>query len=82
MEPRVDSLVRLLQPIPDLGLQPGDIGTVRSMWCAPATIFEVEFSCRGSSCDVRTLVNALQIESVEQRDSDLTVATSLDNPLS
>ena len=70
MEPRIDSRVRLLQAIPELDLHPGDLGTVRSMWFAPALIFEVEFGCRVNSCDVRSLLQAKQIESAEQRDSD------------
>ena len=70
MGPHIDSRVRLLQAIPELDLHPGDLGTVRSMWFAPALVFEVEFGCRGNSCDVRSLLQAKQIESAEQRDSD------------
>jgi hypothetical protein len=67
MEPRIDSCVRLLQPVPDLDLHPGDIGTVRSTWFSPAVMYEVEFAGCGCSCGVRLLLQAEQIESVEQR---------------
>jgi hypothetical protein len=66
MEPCIDSRVRLLQAIPELDLHHGDIGTVRSVWFAPARVFEVEFGGRRNSCDVRSLLQAKQIESVEQ----------------
>lgn len=67
MEPLIDSLVRLLQPIPHLDLHPGDIGTVRSTWCTPAVVYEVEFPGFGGSCGVRSLLQAEQIEPVEQQ---------------
>jgi hypothetical protein len=67
MEPRIDSLVRLIRGIPELDLHPGDTGTVRSMWFAPALVYEVEFHQRGSLCDVRSLLQAEQIESVDLR---------------
>ena len=66
MEPRIDSRVRLLQPIPDLDLHPGDIGTVRSTWFTPAVVYEVEFPGCGCSCGVRSLLQAEQIEPFEQ----------------
>ena len=35
--------VQLMRDVPELGLSRGETGTVCSIWCAPATAYEVEF---------------------------------------
>jgi hypothetical protein len=39
----VDDFVRLNQDIPELELQRGQLGVVRSTWFAPTVAYEVEF---------------------------------------
>src|SRR5687768_10188214 len=39
--------VRLVRQLPELGLQPGAIGIIRSAWFYPTTAYEVEFPGHG-----------------------------------
>lgn len=48
--------VRLVRQLPELGLQPGAIGIVRSAWFYPTTAYEVEFPGRGHSTANRLLL--------------------------
>jgi hypothetical protein len=42
-QPHVDDFVLLNQDIPELSLQRGQRGVVRSTWFSPTTAYEVEF---------------------------------------
>ena len=46
-QPHVDDFVRLNQDIPELELQCGQVGVVRSTWFAPTVAYEVEFDPTG-----------------------------------
>jgi hypothetical protein len=46
-QPHVDDFVRLNQDIPELELERGQLGVVRSTWFAPTVAYEVEFGCEG-----------------------------------
>ena len=48
--------VRLIRELPELCLQPGTVGVVRSAWFYPTTAYEVEFPCRGRSLATRILL--------------------------
>ncbi len=61
-EPRIDDLVRLTKDIPELSLARGEVGVVRSTWCAPTVVYEVEFSQIGHDYQTRTLLRPEQIE--------------------
>ena len=45
--PLVDDFVRLINDIPELSLNRGDRGVVRSTWFAPTVAYEVEFTSIG-----------------------------------
>jgi len=45
--PHVDDFVRLNQDIPELELERGQLGVVRSTWFAPTVAYEVEFPLEG-----------------------------------
>ena len=64
--PNVDDYVRLTQDIPELSLNRGTIGVVRSTWFAPSTAYEVEFRQIGNDYQCRALLQAEQVE-VEER---------------
>ena len=64
--PNVDDYVRLTQDIPELSLNRGTIGVVRSTWFSPATAYEVEFRQIGNDYQCRALLQAEQVE-VEER---------------
>ena len=61
-QPNVDDFVRLTQDIPELALQRGEIGVVRSTWFAPSMAYEVEFHPVGMNCVTRALLRAEQCE--------------------
>ena len=42
-QPHIDDFVRLTQDIPELSLNRGAVGVVRSTWFAPTVAYEVEF---------------------------------------
>ena len=47
-KPHVDDFVRLTQDIPELSLNRGSLGVVRSTWFAPTVAYEVEFDAEGA----------------------------------
>ena len=69
-EPHVDDTVRLICDLPDLSLQRGQVGVVRSMWCAPLVAYEVEFHV-GLDHDTRALVMAEQLQVEETTTGEL-----------
>ncbi len=60
--PHVDDFVRLTQDIPELALQRGEVGVVRSTWFAPSMAYEVEFHPVGLDHQTRALLLAEQVE--------------------
>jgi hypothetical protein len=64
-KPHVDDFVRLTQDIPELSLNRGEIGVVRSMWFAPSVAYEVEFHQIGHDYQTRALLLEEQV-SVEE----------------
>lgn len=60
--PNVDDYVRLTQDIPELSLNRGCVGIVRSTWFAPSTAYEVEFRQIGNDYQCRALLQAEQVE--------------------
>jgi hypothetical protein len=61
-QPHVDDFVRLTRDIPELALHRGEIGVVRSTWCAPTTAYEVEFHPIGMNSETRALLMAEQLQ--------------------
>ena len=59
--PHVDDWVQLTQDIPELSLAKGEVGLVRSTWCAPHLAFEVEFRPVGQHFQTRCLLAATQV---------------------
>jgi hypothetical protein len=68
--PHIDDLVRLTQDIPELKLERGKVGVVRSTWCAPHIAFEVEFDSPGEHFQTRCLLGAEQV-TLEERGEGL-----------
>ena len=64
--PNVDDLVRLTRDIPELLLNRGQVGVVRSTWFAPSVAYEVEFHRVGLDYQTRALLMPEQLE-VEDR---------------
>jgi hypothetical protein len=60
-QPRVDDYVRVVKDIPELHLQRGTVGVVRSTWFAPAVAYEVEFHPVGLDHNQRALLLAEQV---------------------
>ena len=60
--PHVDDFVRLTSDIPELALNRGEIGVVRSTWFAPSVAYEVEFHQIGHDYQTRALILADQLE--------------------
>ena len=60
--PLVDDLVRLTQDIPELSLNRGELGVVRSTWFAPSVAYEVEFRAKDADFQTRALLLAEQVE--------------------
>ena len=60
--PHVDDFVRLTADIPELALNRGEIGVVRSTWFAPSVAYEVEFHQIGHDYQTRALLLAEQLE--------------------
>ncbi|MFI5381259.1 MAG: DUF4926 domain-containing protein [Tepidisphaerales bacterium] len=65
--PRIEDCVRLAIDLPEMHLQRGDQGVVRSTWFSPATAYEVEFHPAGMGGEIRVLVVADQLELEEMR---------------
>lgn len=63
-QPHVDDYVRLTQDIPELSLNRGEVGVVRSTWFAPSVAYEVEFHQIGHDYQTRALLleGQLQVE--------------------
>ena len=60
-KPQVDDYVRLIQDIPELALNRGQIGVVRSTWFHPTVAYEVEFHLVGMSSQTRALLLGDQV---------------------
>jgi len=60
--PHVDDFVRLMSDIPELSLNRGEIGVVRSTWFAPSVAYEVEFHQIGHDYQTRALLLPDQVE--------------------
>ena len=60
--PSVDDFVRLTQDIPELSLNRGSVGVVRSTWFAPLVAYEVEFHKIGHDLQCRALLMPEQVE--------------------
>lgn len=65
-QPSVDDRVRLTQDIPELSLNRGVTGVVRSTWFAPWVAYEVEFRVPGDNYQTRALLMAEQVEVAEE----------------
>lgn len=61
-QPNVDDFVRLTRDIPELALNRGEIGVVRSTWFAPQLAYEVEFHQVGHDYQTRALLLAEQVQ--------------------
>lgn len=59
--PLVDDFVRLTQDIPELALNRGQVGVVRSTWFSPSVAYEVEFHKIGHDCQTRALLMPEQV---------------------
>jgi Domain of unknown function (DUF4926) len=60
-QPHVDDVVRLTQDIPELSLNRGEVGVVRSTWFSPSVAYEVEFRQVGHDYQTRALLLAEQV---------------------
>jgi hypothetical protein len=60
-KPQVDDYVRLIQDIPELALNRGQVGVVRSTWFHPTIAYEVEFHLVGMSSQTRALLLGDQV---------------------
>jgi Domain of unknown function (DUF4926) len=61
-QPHVDDYVRLTQDIPELLLNRGEVGVVRSTWFSPSVAYEVEFHPVGLDHETRALLLAEQVQ--------------------
>ena len=61
-QPNVDDFVRLMQDIPELSLNRGEVGVVRSTWFAPSVAYEVEFRQVGNGYQTRALLREEQVQ--------------------
>ena len=61
-QPHIDDFVRLTHDIPELALNRGAIGVVRSTWFAPSVAYEVEFHPSGLDHATRALLLAEQVQ--------------------
>ena len=59
--PLVDDFVRLTQDIPELSLNRGQVGVVRSTWFSPSVAYEVEFHKIGHDYQTRALLMPEQV---------------------
>lgn len=73
--PAVNDYVRLVCDLPELSLSRGEIGVVRSRWCAPDYAYEVEFHTLGLSEPTRALLMGDQIEPDESAQFDESVVS-------
>ena len=61
-QPHIDDFVRLVTDIPELALNRGEVGVVRSTWFAPSVAYEVEFHQKGQVHETRALLMAEQVQ--------------------
>ena len=61
-QPHVDDFVRLVADIPELALNRGEVGVVRSTWFAPSVAYEVEFHQKGQVHETRALLMPEQVQ--------------------
>jgi hypothetical protein len=61
-QPHVDDVVRLNQDIPELELQRGQTGVIRSTWFAPTVAYEVEFGDMGAAKRALLLERQVTVE--------------------
>ncbi len=61
-KPHIDDIVRLTQDIPELALNRGEVGVVRSTWFSPSVAYEVEFHQIGHDCQTRALLMEEQVQ--------------------
>ena len=73
--PHIDDFVRLTRDIPELALNRGQVGVVRSTWFAPTVAYEVEFHPLGLDHETRALVMAEQLE-IEEGNAGAQLATT------
>jgi hypothetical protein len=59
--PQVDDYVRLTADIPELSLNRGQVGVVRSLWFSPGIAYEVEFHPIGLDGQTRALLLGEQL---------------------
>lgn len=60
-KPEVDDYVRLMTSIPELSLNYGQVGVVRSLWFYPTVAYEVEFHPIGLDGQTRALLLGEQL---------------------
>ena len=61
-QPHIDDFVRLTQDSPELALNKGEVGVVRSTWFAPSVAYEVEFHQIGHDYQTRCLLGEEQVQ--------------------
>ena len=73
-QPHIDDVVRLNQDIPELELQRGQTGVVRSTWFAPTVAYEVEFDATiGEGKRALLLERQVTVEELFEQNVDLQV---------
>jgi hypothetical protein len=60
-ELHINDFVRLTQDVPQLALNKGEVGVVRSKWFAPSVAYEVEFHQIGHDYQTRCLLTPEQL---------------------
>ncbi len=75
-DPQIDDFVRLTRDLPELALFRGEVGVIRSRWCAPQMVFEVEFHRIGLPDCMRTLLMSDYIEIEDKPIFDVQVVST------
>lgn len=75
-QPHVDDFVRLNQDIPELELERGQLGVVRSTWFAPTTAYEVEFTLEGLGKRALLMERQVTIEEETMFDQNVDLQTN------
>jgi len=70
-QPHIDDVVRLNQDIPELELQRGQTGVVRSTWFAPTVAYEVEFDASGAGRRALLLERQVTVQEMFEQNVDL-----------
>jgi len=76
---QIDERIRLRHDIPQQNLHRGEIGTVRSMWCAPQIVYEVEFDQVGLDDHTRALLLEDQVEELVAPCGESEIAGNVDS---